>query len=49
MERLSMEIKYFLRWLCNHKNREIKGIEPLEQSDWITPSFANIKKKKTTF
>jgi integrase len=40
-------IKYFLRWLHNHKDREQKGIEPLQQSDWITPSFANIKKKKT--
>jgi integrase len=33
--------------LYNHKDRELKGIEPLEQSDWITPSFVNIKKKKT--
>lgn len=40
-------IKYFLRRLCNHKDRELRGLETLEQSDWITPSFANIKKKKT--
>jgi hypothetical protein len=40
-------IKYFLRWLHNHKDREQEGIEPLQQSDWTTPPFANIKKKKT--
>lgn len=40
-------IKYFLRWLHNHKDREQKGIEPLQQSDWVTPLFVNIKKKKT--
>jgi integrase/recombinase XerD len=40
-------IKYFLRWLHNHKDKELKGIEPLQQSDWTTPTFANIKKKKT--
>ena len=40
-------IKYFLRWLYNHKEKEAKGIEPTQQSDWITPLFANIKKKKT--
>src|SRR5919112_1765576 len=40
-------IKYFLRWLHNHKDKELKGLEPLQQSDWTTPSFGNIKKKKT--
>jgi integrase/recombinase XerD len=40
-------IKYFLRWLYNHREKELKGIEPLQQSDWTTPPFANIKKKKT--
>jgi integrase/recombinase XerD len=40
-------IKYFLRWLRNHKDKAQKGIEPLQQSYWITPSFVNIKKKKT--
>jgi integrase/recombinase XerD len=40
-------IKYLLRWLHNHKEKEEKGMEPLQQSDWTTPPFANIKKKKT--
>jgi integrase/recombinase XerD len=40
-------IKYFLRWLHNHKEKELKGTEPLQQSEWITPLCANIKKKKT--
>ena len=40
-------IKYFLRWLHNHKDKEQKGMEPLQQSDWTTPPFSNIKKKKT--
>ena len=40
-------IKYFLRWLHNHKDKEQKGMEPLQQSAWSTPPFANIKKKKS--
>ena len=40
-------IKYFLRWLHNHKDKEQKGMEPLQQSDWTTLPFSNFKKKKT--
>ena len=40
-------IKYFLRWLHNYKDKQQKGLEPLQQSDWTTPLFANIKKKKS--
>src|ERR687890_789679 len=40
-------IKYFLRWLHNHKLVKDGGEEPLLPSDWITPLFATIKKRKT--
>lgn len=40
-------IKYFLRWFHNHKLLQDRGEEPLLPSDWITPSFATIKKRKT--
>lgn len=35
-------IKYFMRWFHNHKDPS------LSVSDWQTPSFAQIKKKKTS-
>ena len=40
-------IKYLFRWLHNYKLVKEKGEEPLTVSDWKTPSFAAIKKKKT--
>jgi integrase/recombinase XerD len=40
-------IKYFLRWYHNYKLVKDKGEEPLLPPDWITPSFATIKKRKT--
>src|SRR5918992_5987560 len=40
-------IKHFLRWFHNHKLLQDRGEEPLLPSDWITPSFAIIKKRKT--
>ena len=40
-------IKYFFRWLHNQKERENKGLEIIPTSDWITPSFAQIKEKRT--
>ncbi|MDQ3983552.1 MAG: hypothetical protein M3222_00165 [Thermoproteota archaeon] len=40
-------IKYFLRWFHNQKLIKDRGAEPLLPSDWITPLFATIKKRKT--
>ena len=40
-------IKYFFRWFHNYKLIEEKGDEPSNASDWITPSFVSIKKKRT--
>src|SRR5919106_860521 len=40
-------IKYFLRWFHNHKLLQDRGEESLLPSDWTTPSFATIKKRKT--
>lgn len=40
-------IKYFFRWFHNYKVIKEKGNEPLDPSEWHTPSFALIKKKKT--
>jgi hypothetical protein len=42
-------IKYFFRWLHNHRSNNIQAIseETLQQSEWQTPLFAQIKKKKT--
>lgn len=40
-------IKYFLRWLHNHKIRKDKCLEEIPVSEWETPSFAIIKKKIT--
>lgn len=40
-------IKYFFRWLHNYNLSKEKGEEPLVVSDWKTPSFTVIKKKKT--
>ena len=34
-------IKYFFRWLCNNKGRDMLTW----QSEWITPHFVNIKEK----
>jgi integrase/recombinase XerD len=39
------DIKYFFRWLNNYKLIEENRIKPV--SEWETPSFAKIKKKKT--
>jgi hypothetical protein len=36
-------IKYFMRWLYNHRTNSAST----HQSDWITPAFARIKEKKT--
>ena len=40
-------IKYFFRWLHNQKERENKGLELIPTSDWTTPSFCQIKEKRT--
>jgi hypothetical protein len=40
-------IKYFFRWLYNKRQPEVNGLEPLPQSDWITPSFIQITEKRT--
>ena len=39
------DIKYFFRWLYNYKLIEHNQIKPA--SEWETPSFVKIKKKKT--
>ena len=40
-------LKYFFRWLYNKRQREIKELDVLPQSDWITPSFIQITEKRT--
>jgi len=40
-------IKYFFRWFHNYKLVKEKGDEPSNSSDWITPSFVSIKKKRS--
>jgi integrase/recombinase XerD len=40
-------IKYFFRWLYNYRIVKDKGEEPTNNSDWITPSFVSISKKKS--
>ena len=40
-------IKYFYRWFHNYKMVKDNHEEPRIVSDWITPSFVSIKKKKT--
>ena len=37
-------IKYFFRWMYNCKDKELDDV-PF--SDWTTPNFVQIKKKKT--
>jgi integrase/recombinase XerD len=43
------DIKYFFRWLYNANKKENEHEEngEIASSDWETPSFATIKKKKT--
>ena len=40
-------IKYFFRWLHNFKILKDRGDEPFSPSDWTTPHFVSIKKRKT--
>jgi integrase/recombinase XerD len=40
-------VVYLFRWLHNYKLVKEIGEEPVSLSDWNTPSFAIIKKKKT--
>ncbi|HKO65191.1 MAG TPA: hypothetical protein VJU13_08310, partial [Candidatus Nitrosocosmicus sp.] len=40
-------IKYFFRWLYNEKLRQQQNEEPIDPSDWVTPSFLKIKEKKS--
>lgn len=40
-------IKYFFRWFYNFKLVKEKSEEPADISDWKTPSFLSIKKKKS--
>jgi hypothetical protein len=42
------DIKYLFRWLHNYKLKVGQGIEPdANPSEWETPPFAQIRKKKT--
>jgi DNA modification methylase len=42
------DIKFFFRWLHNWKLKDGDGEnKEIQISDWVTPSFAQIKKKKT--
>ena len=36
--------KYFFRWMYNYKDRDLDDV-PF--SEWVTPDFVQIKKKKT--
>jgi integrase/recombinase XerD len=41
-------IKYFMRWLWNHKTKGSKGNDLLaDPAYWDTPSFVQIRTKKT--
>jgi integrase/recombinase XerD len=41
-------IKFFIRWLYNHYKKKCEGQEPLlSTTDWVTPSFVQIRKKIT--
>jgi hypothetical protein len=40
-------IKFFFRWLYNQREQQKRGEEPFPISDWQTPPFVQIKKKKT--
>lgn len=40
-------IKYFLRWFHNYKMVKENGQEPKNTSDWVTPTYVSIKKKKS--
>ena len=39
-------LKYFFRWFHNYKIAKDKQQEPRNNSEWNTPSFVTIKKKK---
>lgn len=42
------DLKYLFRWIYNFKLKIDRGIEPdSSPSEWETPSFAQIRKKKT--
>ena len=41
-----MHLKRFFRWLRNHHKHEQEGND-IAESEWATPSFINIKKRKT--
>jgi integrase/recombinase XerD len=40
------DIKFFFRWLNNWKSKESESRSDSQISDWETPSFVQIKKKK---
>ncbi|MGE5634259.1 MAG: hypothetical protein ACM3VV_03435, partial [Deltaproteobacteria bacterium] len=40
-----VRIKYFFRWLYNYKDKELD--DDAQFSEWITPDFVQIRKKKT--
>jgi len=41
------DLKYLFRWLHNYKIKEEQGLEPSPNpSEWITPDFVRIKKRK---
>jgi hypothetical protein len=40
-------IKYFFRWLLNYKQKTSNGDEILPNSEWTTPTFAQIKEERT--
>jgi hypothetical protein len=46
-----VHLKRFFRWLCNYHKPKRRGEEDHDISElelqWITPSFINIKKRKT--
>lgn len=39
-------IKHFIRWLYNYRDKKDEE-ERVAQSEWVTPSFARIKEKRT--
>ena len=48
LERLSLRLKLFFRWLHNKKIKEINREEAKPEDEWKTPPFLQQNKKKKT-
>jgi hypothetical protein len=46
-KKTQFEDMLIFRWLYNHRERDTKGMELLPITDWTTPSFVQIKEKRS--